>query len=144
MSAPKPLAQGQVVQTQTSPVACPVIEIDLYRATEDDIPAGHVTIDDFVAESEKDPQRRVALEEARKWIADSFYGDDGSIRALRLRAGLSQAKLAVLATTTQPHIARIEMGSSDCQVGTLERIAHALGLDTLVVVKAFLNTREKV
>jgi ribosome-binding protein aMBF1 (putative translation factor) len=142
-SADRSLPHGQSIQTATNPTVCPVIQIDLNRDKAAGIPAGHIAIEDFIAESEKDEERATALEEARQWVADNFYKGEGeSIRVLRLKKGLSQAKLAALASTTQPHIARIETGAADCQIGTLQRIAAALGIDVLLVVKAFINSRE--
>lgn len=135
-------AVGQGVQTATNPTRCPVIQIDLYRAKNEDLPDGYVTIEEFVRQNEQDPERAAAFEEARKWVANSFYKDEQeSIRTLRLKKGLSQARLAALANTTQAHIARIETGSTDCQVGTLQRIAKALGVDELLTIQAFLTTR---
>lgn len=52
-------------------------------------------ISDLVAELEKDPKDRAALEEGRRWVADTFYGEgDTTMRAMRLRKGWSQAYLA--------------------------------------------------
>lgn len=133
---------GQGVQTATNPSRCPVFHIDLYRAKIEETPDGHISIEDYVSQSERDPERATALQEARNWVASSFYGNErDTIRALRLSRGLSQARLASLADTTQAHIARIEAGSTDCQVGTLQRIAKALEVDELLTVKAFLITR---
>lgn len=138
-----PLSHGKCVETATNPTRCTVIAIDVYRARADDVPAGHVSIEEFIQENEKEKERAAAIEEARRWVADSFYKDEpSSIRSLRLKKGFSQARLAMLASTTQAHIARIENGSTDCQVGTLQRVADALGVDVLVTVKAFLTTRE--
>lgn len=143
-SADSPISHGQGVQTQTNPTPCPVIEIDLYRVNQEEIPPGHLTIDEFIDQSEKDEQQKLALEEGRRWVANTFYKDEPeTIRSLRLQRGLSQARLASLAKTTQAHIARIENGSTDCQVGTLQRVADALGLDVLVTIKAFLSLRNE-
>jgi len=142
-SADKAISVGLHPATQTNPVPCPVIEIDLYRSRDEDVPIGHFTIDEYIEQGEKDDSRRRALSEARQWVAETLYkGEEDSIRSLRLKKGLSQAKLASLANTTQAHIARIETGYSDCQVGTLQRVANALGIDVLDVVKAFLTPRQ--
>jgi len=143
-SADSPISHGQGVQTQTNATPCPVIEIDLYRVNQEEVPAGHLTIEEFVEQSERDRDQKLALEQGRQWVANTFYKNEPeTMRSLRLKKGLSQARLASLAKTTQAHIARIENGSTDCQVGTLQRVAHALGLDVLVTIKAFLSLRNE-
>jgi ribosome-binding protein aMBF1 (putative translation factor) len=129
-------------QAETDRVSCPVIHIDPYRK-QDELPPGSVTIEQLISNSEQHAERKAALEEARQWIAESLYKDDETLRTLRLRKGLSQAKLATLIGTTQPHIARVENGTSDVQVGTLVRMANALATDVLVTVKAFLKARQE-
>ncbi len=49
------------------------------------------------------------------------------IRTLRSRLGLTQARLAELAGLTQAYIAKIEAGTADPRISTLERISKALG-----------------
>lgn len=48
------------------------------------------------------------------------------IRALRAKLGLTQAQLAELAGVTQAYIAKIEAGTTDPRVSTLEKILTAL------------------
>jgi len=48
------------------------------------------------------------------------------IRNLRVRAGLTQKKLAELAGVTQAYIAKIEKGQADPKLSTLQRILHAI------------------
>lgn len=48
------------------------------------------------------------------------------IRALRAKLGLTQAQLAELAGITQAYIAKIEAGTADPRVSTLEKILKAL------------------
>jgi predicted transcriptional regulator len=45
---------------------------------------------------------------------------------MRIRAGLTQAKLAELAGVTQAYIAKIEAGMADPRVSTLEKISNVL------------------
>lgn len=54
------------------------------------------------------------------------------VRAARERAGLTQAELARRIGSTQPAIARLELGGSDPKLDTFERIGRALGLDLVV------------
>jgi transcriptional regulator with XRE-family HTH domain len=73
---------------------------------------------------------REELLDARRWVADTVLaGKPVTMRTLRLRRGLSQAQLAEAIGTQQPHVARIERGQADPQLGTCRRIAHALGVD---------------
>jgi DNA-binding XRE family transcriptional regulator len=94
------------------------------------IPAGYTTIDDVVAEFERDPAMHEELLDARRWIADTVLaGKSVSLRTLRLRKGMSQAQLAAAIGTQQPHVVRIERGQADPQLDTCRRLAHALGVD---------------
>lgn len=48
------------------------------------------------------------------------------VRALRSKLGLTQSRLAELAGVTQAYIAKIEAGTADPRISTLERISNAL------------------
>ncbi|MGC8817041.1 MAG: CBS domain-containing protein [Candidatus Hadarchaeum sp.] len=48
------------------------------------------------------------------------------VRAMRMRLGFSQSKLAKLAGVTQAYIAKIESGKADPRFSTLERISKVL------------------
>lgn len=103
------------------------------------IPAGYTTIDDVVAEFERDPALQDELLEARRWIADTVLaGKPVTLRTLRLRKGWSQAQLAAAIGTKQPHVARIERGQADPQFDTCRRIAHALDVDLNTLGQALL------
>lgn len=94
------------------------------------IPEAYTTIDDLVADFERDPAMRGELLDARRWVADSVLaGKPVTLRTLRLRKGLSQAQLAEAIGTQQPHIARIESGQADMRLETCRRIAQVLGVD---------------
>lgn len=54
----------------------------------------------------------------------SITGD--SIKKLRIQAGLTQKKLAVLAGVSQAHIAKIEQGKVDPRLSTVNRIMSVL------------------
>ena len=103
----------------------------LVLAPEDDpVPEGYTTIDDIVADFERDPALREELLDARRWVADTVLaGQPVTLRTLRLRRGFSQAQLAEAIGTQQPHIARIERGQADLRLDTCRRIAHVLGVD---------------
>lgn len=57
------------------------------------------------------------------------------IRDSRLKLGLSQAFLARKAGIPQSHLARIESGKGDVQLGTLRKIFAAMSLDLLLVAR---------
>jgi predicted transcriptional regulator len=54
----------------------------------------------------------------------SITGD--SIKKLRIKAGLTQKKLAMLAGVSQAHIAKIEQGKVDPRLSTVNRILSVL------------------
>jgi ribosome-binding protein aMBF1 (putative translation factor) len=100
------------------------------------LPAGFVDIDDLVAEHERDPARRAALEEGNKYVAERYYANAGGLAALRLRRGWSQRTLAEAAGMKQPHIARLETGKNDPSLTTMRRLAIALDVELEVLVRA--------
>jgi DNA-binding XRE family transcriptional regulator len=57
------------------------------------------------------------------------------LRALRGALRMSQAQLAKRCGVARSHIAAIESGRGDCQLGTLRRIFDALFCDLLVIPK---------
>lgn len=99
--------------------------------------AGAIDIDDLVTEFEQSPRGAEAIAKGRKWVARNFYsGGPSSVAQLRLRKGWSQAELAKRAETSQPYIARLELGKVDPQVSTVRKIARALGVPTTTVLLA--------
>ncbi len=98
---------------------------------------GAIDIDDLVAEFEQSPRAAVAISKGRQWVAKSFYGKQPrSISQLRLQKGWSQAELARRAETSQPYIARLELGKVDPQISTAKKLAKALGVTLIAVVQA--------
>ena len=99
---------------------------------------GSVSVSDLVTEFEaEDPE---GMADARRWVAEKVYADeDLTVRALRLRLGLSQTALAERVETSQPHIARIERGTEDIQLSTFRRLAEALGVDCNQLSDALAN-----
>jgi ribosome-binding protein aMBF1 (putative translation factor) len=55
-----------------------------------------------------------------------------AVKAARRRAGITQAELARLCSTSQPAIARLEKGMVAPTVVSLDRIARALGAELVV------------
>lgn len=109
-----------------------VFELDEYRTwdqqsarRESDL----LNIDEFFA-SQQDDDAYVA--EARARLADRVAEEYGprSLKAIRLSRSISQSELADAASTTQPHIARIESGATGIHFTTAMRISRALGISS--------------
>lgn len=92
-----------------------------HSGTEDEF-----SIDDYLDAQE--PEVREAVDAQGPWVAATLYGDQKSLAALRLRAGLSQKALAELCGCEQPHISRYESGSTVPSLFAAKRIAVALGV----------------
>lgn len=105
-------------------------------------PAGALDIDDLIAEFEQDSGAAAAIQAGRQWVADEFYKDEPtSIRALRLKKGLSQAQLASAIGTSQSHVARIERGTEDLRASTIARLAAPLGLQPEELFKLIISNK---
>jgi DNA-binding XRE family transcriptional regulator len=99
------------------------------------------SLQSLIDEFEGDPEFTSQMDSARRDLAESFYADEAStLTVLRLRAGMSQAKLAEGANTTQPYIARIERGQLDPGTEMIDRLALALGQSP---DRVFLAIREQ-
>ncbi|MBN8714275.1 MAG: helix-turn-helix transcriptional regulator [Xanthomonadales bacterium] len=123
---------GDGVTLLTSSVSepCQVFSFGDYLSPAEVAPRRHVAIADLVSKWDANPTRRAAMEDARRWLADEFHGDDGiTLRTLRMRKGLSQLQLATAIGTSQPHIARIEGGADNLNIDTCRRIASVLEVD---------------
>jgi DNA-binding XRE family transcriptional regulator len=86
-----------------------------------------------------------AVAEATRSIADLLYpehSDTPTLAVLRLRAGMSQRKLADAMGIKQPQIARLEAGKDNPTFTTLQKLAKALNLSTPVVAAALETTLE--
>lgn len=57
------------------------------------------------------------------------------LRALRQRAGITQADLALRLGTTQSAVARMEAGQRRMSLSTVRRVAEALGCDAELVIR---------
>ena len=81
----------------------------------------------LLARLEADNTSRVELEEARTWLADKLYSQEGeTIKSLRLKNGWSQQKFAELLNTTQAQVARLEKGNIDPHRSTCKRLRQVL------------------
>ncbi|MEO6079359.1 MAG: helix-turn-helix transcriptional regulator [Steroidobacteraceae bacterium] len=75
---------------------------------------------------ERDPDARKHLRAARQRMAERLDGKDYPLAVLRMRKGLSQKELAEAIGTSQPHIARIESGSTNILLATANELARVL------------------
>jgi DNA-binding XRE family transcriptional regulator len=105
------------------------------------LPEGYQDIDDLVADDERDPVRRTAIEAGRRIVAERYYKDASGLAALRLRHGWSQRTLADAIGVKQPHIARLESGQNDPSLGTMRKLAAALGVTIEEIVRALDSGR---
>jgi ribosome-binding protein aMBF1 (putative translation factor) len=85
--------------------------------------------------TEQDPGTAVRLARDRTRPA-AAVDTTVTVRKLRLSAGLSQTKLARLAGTTQPYVARLEAGSLDPGTDKLARLAAALSVSPVALFNA--------
>jgi DNA-binding XRE family transcriptional regulator len=127
----------------TAPLRAKVLEFPCNAPAEAPIPSGYKTIDQLIAEFERDPAAKEELRRGRQWVAETVLGGQPqSLRVLRLRKGMSQAQLAKAIGTQQPHVARIERGQADPQLGTCRRIAQALCVDLNTLDQALQATMD--
>ena len=61
------------------------------------------------------------------------------VREIRARRGMSQVELAEASGLTRMSIFRIETGRQDPALGTVERLAKALGVSMLTLVRRALE-----
>ncbi|MEN8167238.1 MAG: helix-turn-helix transcriptional regulator [Pseudomonadota bacterium] len=126
----KVVSQPGTTTETTSYTRCQVFAFDHYSALQPKAPAKHTAIGDLVGQWDKDDMRREAMEEARRWAADTLHGDDGdSVRNMRLRKGWSQTRLAEELSTSQSHVARIERGTENLAIETCRKLCRALDID---------------
>lgn len=87
---------------------------------------------------EANPARAQALAKARGRIGKALLEVDGehehTLAALRLRAGLSQAKLAKLMGTQQPNIARWERDPTGLLATSAVKLAKALSVNPMEIL----------
>ena len=127
-SEPAAKVGSAAAQFSTRPV--PVLTLVASTPSEAPIPPNYQTIDQVVADLERNPQLGKELKRARVWVADKVLaGKPRTLRTLRLQRGMSQAQLAEVIGTQQPYIARIENGTADLRLDTCRRLAVALDVD---------------
>src|SRR5262249_33128429 len=88
---------------------------------------GSISLDEVFAKSEKDPRWDTAYAEADLEVRLAL-----KIAKLRERAHLNQKQLAKAIGTTQSGVSRIEHGEQNLTIGTLQKIAKAVGSQVFI------------
>jgi len=127
----------------SSKVKCKVFLFEQFNGEKAPVPPQHIAIGDLIATWDKDKSRKAALEEARRWINESFHSDEGdTVRTFRLRKGWSQTRLSQEIGTSQSHIARIERGTENITIETCRKLCRALEIDLSTLDQALQHQEE--
>lgn len=73
------ISQSGTATETTSRARCQVFAFEVYAAPQPQTPAEHTSIRELVGQWER--ETRIALEEDRRWVTDTFYGEEGDTRA---------------------------------------------------------------
>ncbi|MEO3879294.1 helix-turn-helix domain-containing protein [Rheinheimera fenheensis] len=103
---------------------------DFYKRVkpQSDVPVYTVSLDDVLAEYMQKDGFKANFVNANKEIAKAFYKGEKSLRAMRLRQGLTQGQLAEAINTSQPQIAKLENGDTDFRSATVCKLAKFFGV----------------
>ncbi|SEP17707.1 helix-turn-helix domain-containing protein [Aquisalimonas asiatica] len=124
--------------TETDSVTAKVVHIGTFAPHLRPSAVKSHDIDDIAAEFEELHPEEMA--DAQRWVHEALYPDEeNTIRSIRMAKGLSQAALAALMDSNQPHVARIEAGRVDIAMSTARKLAAALDLDLNQLDQALLN-----
>ncbi|WP_161539949.1 helix-turn-helix transcriptional regulator [Glaciimonas sp. PCH181] len=95
-------------------------------------------IDDLVAMFEQAPGGKEEMSSARQWLSSSLDEcDQGTLKSLRLKAGLSQSILAQKIGLQQPNICAFETGKRKPEYKTAQKLAQSLNVTVDGIYKAF-------
>ena len=109
------------------------------------LPPGYREIDDIVRTRESNTSHASALARARQRLA-AHVEDDAqmtTVASLRLKAGLSQARIAELLGNSQSSYSLIESGRRDILHSTFEKLAAILLVSRDELAAALKNTQQK-
>ncbi len=109
------------------------------------LPQGYTEIDEVIAKSEKNPRRAAALSRARERLAVRLNesGAPVTLASLRLRAGLSQSKVASLIGNSQSSYSLIESGQrGDIFLSTSKKLANLFGVSLDEIDQALENSKQ--
>ena len=136
-------SSADFITETSSRVKCKVFLFEQYNGEKAPTPPQHMAIGDLIATWDKDANRKAALEEARRWVNESFHGDEGdTVRTFRLRKGWSQTRLSQEIGTSQSHIARIERGTENITIETCRKLCQALEIDLTSLDQALQHQEE--
>ena len=99
---------------------------------------------EFIKRRMRDPARAARMSAVRKSLGASLertYQGKGGLAYLRLKAGLSQAEVAIRMGTQQPSIARWERNPKIMGFENLQAYAKALGLKTTDICTAIEDSQ---
>ena len=125
----KTLPASSPASAETS-FRCLMYKFEDYGVAKPAPPPNFKHLSKVLADSEARPERKAALAEARKWLAEEFHSDSSdTVRSLRLQNGWSQVMLAEMLGTSQPHIARIEKGTENLSIETCRKLCAVFKID---------------
>ena len=110
------------------------------------LPAGYREIDDLVRTNESNPHRAAALARARQRLANQVerVAQEPTLASLRLKTGLSQAKVAELLGNSQSSYSLIESGRrADILHSTFEKLIQILHVTRDELAAALKNNQER-
>ena len=110
------------------------------------LPSAYTEIDDVIAKSERNPHRAAALARARGRMEEKLKesGAPVTLASLRLRAGLSQAKVASLIGNSQSSYSLIESGQrGDIFLSTSKKLASLFGVSLDEIDAAIENSKQR-
>lgn len=110
------------------------------------LPEGYREIGDIVRMREKNPSHASALVRARQRLATHAedVAQKTTVASLRLKAGLSQAKIAELLGNSQSSYSLIESGRrADVLLSTFEKLVAIFQVSRDELAAALENTKEK-
>lgn len=110
------------------------------------LPAGYREIGDVIRARESNPRHASALVRARQRLAEHAEDETKkpTVASLRLRAGLSQAKIAELIGNSQSGYSLIESGRrADILLSTLKKLAAIFQISLDELDAAIENTKAK-
>lgn len=100
-----------------------------------------VDIDAQVRAIRAKPGAAARLPVALRRAGEMLYGDDlPTLKALRLRAGLSQEQFASRMRTSQATISKWERGLVDARASTMDKIADVLGVTVGLVAEVWCSS----
>jgi len=117
------------------------------RVISEHLPSAYTEIDDVVAKSERNQRRAAALARARGRIAAKLNesGAPVTLASLRLRAGLSQAKVASSIGNSQSSYSLIESGQrGDIFLSTSKKLASLFGVSLDEIDEAIENSKREI